>query len=336
LDRFQSLDAIRERYLTKLRRFIRSTLTWLINTDLKPGRLLLALHSDISVDMMSATGKFRTCDRDRTTRLLKHIDQSYNQACYATLAVWYVLKNCEGVITEPFKIEVLLPKLNKAYESVSKRASRNKEPTPKNDVLQWLHLSCLYLICNEKFGEDKNRQPVDGFIASGLDRQDVTRTQQRFEKYVARLKTSQIESYSTEHEELERVLLLAEELGLDRIPTPFTSSLASSRAAQTRRRISDRRRTTVFKPGPKPWKGGRTTSNGPWELFCTNHQSFLRVAEDSDVRAGRDRLFEFLTSDHSFMTSWDRSDSNMIGKWWDFEPSSVICATLLDLKVEGK
>jgi hypothetical protein len=77
-------------------------------------------------------------------------------------------------------------------------------------------------------------------------------------------------------------------------------------------------------------------SHGPWELLCTNHQSFLRVTDDSNIRAARDRLFEFLMSDYSFMTSWDRADSDMIGKWWDVEPVSVICATLLDLKLDGR
>jgi hypothetical protein len=329
------LDEIRKAYLTELRHFIRSSLIWLINTEMKPGRLLLALKSDAPVELIAAAAQLRKCDTNRAS-LSKSIDQTYNQACYAMLAVWYVMKNCPVVITDPFKSKILLPQLNKAYEAVQKRASRDKEPTPKNDVLQWLHLSCLFLICNETFETNESGEQIDGFAASQLDRQDVIRTQQKFEKYVSRLKTAQIESYSIEHEELERVLLLAEELGLDAIQTPLTSSLAISRAAHTRQRLLQRRRTTIFKPGPKPWKGARITSNGPWELLCTNHQSFLRVADDSDVRAGRDRLFEFLTADYSFMTSWDRADSDMIGKWWNFEPASVICATLLDLKVEGK
>jgi hypothetical protein len=264
-----------------------------------------------------------------------NFDQSYNQACYATLAVWYVMKHCADAIIGDFVIDILLPKLNKAYESVQKRASRDKEPTPKNDVLQWLHLCCLYLICNRKVGTNEKGENVDGFMASGLDRLELLKTQQRFEKYVSRLKTSRNEWYSIEHEELDRVILLGEEMGLDAVPTQFTFSLASSRAQQSRQRIMERKRTTKFNPGPKAWKGARATSNGPWELLCTNHQSFLRVADDSNIRAARDRLFEFMMSDYSFMTSWDRADSNIVGRWWDLEPASVICATLLDLKVEG-
>ncbi|KAH9217918.1 hypothetical protein DL95DRAFT_89415 [Leptodontidium sp. 2 PMI_412] len=334
-ERHQPLNDIRAAYLGKLLQFIRSCLVWLINTDMKPRRLLLALRSDEPPPDLE-THPSRRLERCEQNRVRMHIDQSYNQACYATLAVWYVMKHCPQAAPDDFKSKVLLPKLRRAYEAVQKRASRDKEPTPKNDVLQWLHLSCLFLICNEKFEVDNHGNPVDGFTLSDLDHQEVVRTQQKFEKYVSRLKTAQVESYSIEHEEVDRVLLLGEELGLDAIPTPFTSSLASSRALQTRKRIAQRKRTTRFNPGPRTWKGSRVTSNGPWELLCTNHQGFLKVADDASIKAARDRLFEFLVSDYSFMTSWDRADSNMVGKWWDVESVSVICATLLDLRFEGK
>ena len=334
MQRFRSLDDIRISYLGKLRQFIRSSLVWLINTDMKPGKLLLALRSsDAPIDFETQPSeRLQQCEKNRVRMA---IDPSYNQACYATLTVWYVMKHCSEAITGDFMIDVLLPKLNRAYESVQKRASRDKEPTPKNDVLQWLHLCCLFLICNGKVGINEKGEDVDGFVASGLDRQEFLKTQQKFEKYVSRLKTSQIESYSLEHEELDRVILLGEELGLVDIPTQFTLSLAKSRVAQTRKRIAERKRTTRFRPGPKAWKGSRVTSNGPWELLCTNHQSFLSVADESNIKAAKDRLFEFMMSDYSFMASWDRADITMVGKWWDFEPTSVICATLLDMKIEG-
>lgn len=277
--------------------------------------------------------RLKRCEENRVW--MSH-DQSYNQACYATLAVWYAIKHCPQAVDDIFKSQILLPKLHRAFEVVQKRASRDKEPTPKNDVLQWFHLCCFYLLCNEKFRLSSDEEAMDGFTASGLDAHEVLKTQQRFEKYVSRLKTSQIETYSIEHEELDRVILLGEELGLDAIPTQFTASLASSRVLQTRRRLIERKRTTKFNPGPASWKNSRKTSNCPWELLATNHQSFLRIADDADVKSARERLFEFMMSDYSFMTSWDHADQNMIGTWWDQEPCSVICATLIDLKNEGK
>ncbi|KAH7407184.1 hypothetical protein BKA64DRAFT_666015 [Cadophora sp. MPI-SDFR-AT-0126] len=334
-ERHKSLIDIRASYLSTLLKSITSILTWLINTDMKPRRLLLALRSDEpSPDMETQPSeRLRRCEQNRVRM---HTDQSYNQACYATLAVWYVMKHCPQATPDNFMSEILLPRLARAYEAVQKRASRDKEPTPKNDVLQWLHMSCLFLICNERFGMDDSGAAIDGFALSRLDRQELVRTQQKFEKYVSRLKTAQVESYSIEHEELDRVLLISEELGLDAVPTSYTASLALSRATQSRKRILQRQRTTRFNPGPRTWKGSRVTSNCPWELLCTNHQGFLRVTDDANIKAARDRLFEFLMSDYSFMTSWDRADGNMVGKWWDLEPVSVICATLLDLKFEGK
>ncbi|PBP23734.1 hypothetical protein BUE80_DR005413 [Diplocarpon rosae] len=334
-ERLMPLHDMRAAYLAELGGFIRSSLVWLIKTDMKPRRLLLALGSEEPPADMETRPSLRL-QRCEQNRVRMRTDRSYNQACYATLAIWYVMKHCPKAVTDDFRSKILGPKLEKAYEVVQKRASRDKEPTPKNDVLQWLHLSCLFLICNEHFGTDSDGDQVTGFTLSGLDSQDVIKTQQRFEKYVSRFKASQAESYSIENEELDRVLLLMEELGLDAVPTPFTGSLASSRAAQSRKRIKQRKRTTRYNPAPKTWKGSRVTSNGPWELLCTNHQGFLRVTDESNVKAAKERLYEFMLSDYSFMASWDRADGDMVGKWWDVEPVSVICATLLDLKSEGK
>jgi hypothetical protein len=307
----------------------------MINTEMKPSKLILPLESrHDQMDMEThPSERLAQCERDRISMSQ---DQMYNQACYATLAVWYVIKNCPEAMDDDLKSQVILPKLPRAFEVVQKRSSRDKAPTPKNDVLQWFHLSCFYLICNEKFQVAAGGEAVDGFTASGFDAHEVLKTQQKFEKYVSRLKTSQIESYSVEHEELHRVILLGEELGLDAVPTQFTASLASSRALQTRRWLAERKRTTSFNPGPASWKSSQVTSNGPWELLATNHQSFLRITDDTNVTAARNRLFEFMLSDFTFMTSWDYADKNMIGSWWNQEPGSVITATLLDLRSEGK
>lgn len=334
LDLFQSLDNIKTAYLSKVRRLIESTLVWLVRSDLRPRRLLFALRSDAPPADVETQPSMRLI-RCEQNRVKMNADQSYNQACYATLAVWYVIAKCPEAAPADFQRLVLRPQLKQAFDAVQKRASRDKEPTPKNDVLQWLHISCLLLTCNEQFIAENSYKSMDGFDSSGLDRQEVIRTQQRFEKYVTRFKTNQADSYSVDQEQLDRLLLLGQELCLNAIPTQFTSSLATSRANQARQRIYERKRTTRFNPGPTTWKGARVTSNGPWELLCTNHQSFLRIADVADVKAARQRLFEFLLADYSFMASWDRSDVNMVGKWWDIEPASVICATLLDLKTEG-
>lgn len=330
LDKIRSLDNMRELYLVKLRKHVRAILTWLIETDLRPRQLLLALKIDRNPDLVSEISAERidSCNRLRES---VNVDRSYNQACFASLAVWYVMKYCPQAITEELKSQTLLPQLKHAYTAIEKRRSRSQEdPTPKNDVLQWFHLCCLQMILRQPVG-----QASDGYEASGLDPAEITKVQHKFQKYVTRLKTNQKVPYSSEHEEMDRLVLLGEELDLAMIENPYTSSLASARAAETRLRLAERARTTKFNPGPKAWKSSRMTSTAPWELSFLNHHSYLYITDDANVRASRDRCFDFVLSDYSFMTSWDRADFNMVGSWWDIEPLSVFSATLLDLKTEG-
>jgi hypothetical protein len=332
LDKICSLDEMRVTYLVKLQRHIRAVLIWLIETDLRPRQLLLPLKIERGPEVAEYHVSSARIQHCREQRESVNVDRSYNQACFASLAVWYVMRYCPQAITEDLKSEILLPQLKKAYTSVEKRRTRGQEdPTPKNDVLQWFHLCCLLLILREPVGQDP-----DGYAAAGLDRDAMIKSQLKFQKYVTRLKTKQTEPYSSEDEEMDRLVLLGEELGLQTLETPYTASLAEARAKQTRARIEERERTTRFNPGPKAWKSSRITSTGPWELSLLNHHSSLRITKGDNVRPCRDRCFGFVLSDYTFMTSWDRADYNMIGTWWDLEPLSVFSATILDLKSEGK
>ncbi|KAM0809294.1 hypothetical protein AB5N19_09637 [Seiridium cardinale] len=143
--------------------------------------------------------------------------------------------------------------------------------------------------------------------------------------------------YSSKHEELDRVVLLGEELGLQSLDREAAASAhIVSRARQTKARLEARRRTPRFNQGPTAWNARHEPLNSPWELVCTNHELYLRIASESNIESVRQRVFEFMTSDYSFMASWDISDGDMIAKWWDFEPGAIICATIIDLKTEGR
>ena len=322
---------MRTSYLAKLRQHIRSVLIWLIETDLRPRQLLLPLRikrNPESIDNYVSAARIQHCTEQRES---VNVDRSYNQACFASLAVWYVMRYCPQAINTELRTEILLPQLEKAYTSVEKRRTRGQEdPTPKNDILQWFHLCCLLLILQQPVGQDP-----DGYAASGLKRDAVIRSQLKFQKYVTRLNTKQNEPYTSEHEEMDRLVLLGEELDLQTLRNTFTAGLAEARARQTRERIEGRERTTKFSPGPKAWKTSRVTSSGPWELSFLNHHSYLRIAKGDTIRSSRDRCFNFMLADYTFMTSWDRADFNVVGSWWDLEPLSVFSATILDLKSEG-
>jgi hypothetical protein len=283
--------------------------------------------------------RFKHCSSQRS---LVKVDTSYNQACFVTLALWYVMKHHPEAITEDFKIQLILPALGKLYKSGETQDSRGEnDSTAKNDVLQWFHLSCMLLICQESFGQGSNGREIDGFAASGLTRQEISKSQERCEKSITRLRKSKTETYSVEDEEVDRLFLLEEELGFQAL-RPASSSLIIARAKTTRAKIAERKLTTRFNPGPRPSKLGdnsRVVSNGPWELSCLNHHTLLRTTLDRSseisVQTARHACFQFLLSDYSFISSWDRSDKAMIEKWWNFETGSVICATLLDLKTAG-
>jgi hypothetical protein len=271
-------------------------------------------------------------------------DNSYDQTCFVTLTVWFVMKYCPEAVTAEFKTQFILPALGKFYSSEDIQDYRGEnDSTPKNNVLQWFHLSCLILICQENFGKDINNQDIDGFAASRLSRQEISRSQEQREKSITRLRKSKTETYSSEDEEVDRLFLLAEELGFQSLRSQASSSLAVARARQTRIKVSERKPTTRFHPGPRPSKAGdsfHVVSNGPWELSCLNHHTLLRatldLSSEISVQSCRDACFEFLLSDYTFMLSWDRADKAMIERWWDLETGSIICATLLDLKTAGE
>lgn len=300
----------------------------------------------LPVDVNGQVGNMNSgisSERAKHNRALIKIDSSFDQVCFVTLTVWFVMKRCPEAITPAFKTQIILPALRKLYFRIDRQDSQDEsDSTPKTNVLQWLHLSCFILICQESFGKDGNSQDIDGFAASGLKRQDISRSQERCEKSITRLRKSKSEIYSAEDEEVDRLFLVAEEFDFQSLPSQASSSLAIARARQTRAKVAERKPTTRFHPGPKPHKPGDTSqviSNGPWELSCLNHHTILRTTLDRSfdvsIQESRDACFEFLMSDYSFMSSWDRADKTMIERWWDFETGCVVCATLLDLKAAG-
>lgn len=315
---------------------MRSVLIWILKESLDVNKFLLPLAAR-NYELLKKSPRGGACFVNREFII---VDRSRNHTCFATMAVWYVMKHCPEAITPDFKTRILLSELKHIFTAGDRQESKGeKESTPKNDVLQWYHWSCLSLICQESF--DQDGKAIDGYTASGLSRRKIARSQEFCEKIVKRLRKSQPGPYSLEDEEVDRLFLLGEdELGLR---STTSVSLAAARAAQTKTRLAERKRTSTFNPGPKESILGKSlylTSNAPWELAFLNHHSLLRISSensaDISTRRSRDTCFEFVLSDYTFMTSWDRANSGMIGTWWDLEPSSVICATIVDLKINGE
>lgn len=177
LDKLCPLNDMRVAYLAKLRQHICAVFIWIIETDLRPRQLLLPLKIERGPEVGEYHVSSARIQHCREQRESFNVDKCYNQACFASLAVWYVMKYCPQAMTEDLKSEILLPQLKKAYTSVEKRWTRGQEdPTAKNDVLQWFHLCCLLLILREPVGPNP-----DGYAAAGLDPDKMIKSQQKFQ-----------------------------------------------------------------------------------------------------------------------------------------------------------
>ena len=150
------------------------------------------------------------------------------------------------------------------------------------------------------------------------------------------------DSYSAEDEIVDRLALLADELVFDLGVSKKVADFAKNSAKQAAKKILKREGTRTFNPGVTKTKSSQARIHAPWELASLNHHSLLHVGSempkevDSEhVDIAKQSCFQFLSSDHSFLASWDRSRKNMFGEWWDYEVSSIICSTLISLRAKG-
>ena len=334
-----SLDRIRDDYLKMIRNRILEVLVWVLKADNTTGRLLLPIakgHNELNTIRNNIRRSSYESMRDTIKR-----DKSYNQAYFQSLTVWYVMKHCERAITTHFKSKVLLPELEKLVEDDDeKRKYEDRVSTAKSDILQWFRFRCLDLMCRQPLDEGGNLLWNTKLVKL---KSDIHRSEAECKKFVLRLRESRGGPDSISDEEIDRLYLLGEELfdfqtlAHDQSP----ADLAQARAVEAQQRIESRNSTSHFNPGPKSGNDlTRAPCHAPWELNCLNHHSALKAAlwskELDDLGDRRNNVFQFILSDHTFMATWERAENSMIGKWWDMEPASVICATLIDLKNRGK
>jgi hypothetical protein len=151
-----------------------------------------------------------------------------------------------------------------------------------------------------------------------------------------------LDSYSAEDETVDRLALLADELVFTLGVPKKDADFAKNSAKQAAKKVSKRERTRTFNPGVAETKSGQTRIHAPWELACLNHHSLLHLesempkeVDSEHIEIAKQNCFQFLSSDHSFLATWDRSRKNMFGEWWDYEVSSIICSTLIGLRAKG-
>jgi hypothetical protein len=141
-----------------------------------------------------------------------------------------------------------------------------------------------------------------------------------------------LDTYFMQDEMIDRLALLSDDLGLD---TPSKGSETSCRQLALKR-IKDRKPTEELYSSQ-----AETSSWEPWELKCLNHHNRWVASWLPDRRAAalgndKENCFEFLQPDFNFVASWDRSNSYTVEEWFDVETSSVICATLVAIKMASE
>jgi hypothetical protein len=304
------------------------SLLWMAKAEVKREKILLPIAPE-----RASTGAMMNQHSGRERVVA--IDSSYNQACFTRIAIWYTIRNGKKWLTPEFYSFILLHGIEN--ENLPQAAGGNgssgleKESTPKNDVLSWYDMSCLLLLWQELYPE-----------AESLELEQIHDAQEYREKIAKRLRKKQSGPYSMEDEELDRLFLLGDELGLQN-RSDTSATLVKARVEETRTKISDRKPTKIFNCGPQAEnvrRSPRLISNAPWELALLNHHTLLQTtlytAEDQSQSQSRDACFQFFLSDYTFMVSWDRADKSMIAKWWDIEPGAIVCSTLIDKIQQGK
>ncbi len=297
-----------------MKNHIRRLTTWLIMVIFEKRSILLPT--------LYGRSTRHATDTDKHAALVDALD-----ACYRAMTIWYVLKYCPDILPlENDGIILLLKEQVKRFDTLDNLdgiKSKREDSSLKAALLLWYRRSCILQIQ----------------ILLGLETGDVFEVHdmaKRAVKLSGKARQVPTDSYSADDELIDRLALLGEEL----LPKSARGREESDICArEARNRILQRTKTNTFNPGTTKLKSGRVRTTAPWELSCLSHHSRLRVAvyrpEEVDIKAAKDECFDFLSSDFTFLPTWDGSKKAMFSQWWDYDVSSIVCATLLDLKIKG-
>ena len=239
---------------------------------------------------------------------------SWQTACFHAITIYYIISHCPEVGNRTLSDFSLWKNIQNLYI-----ARLPREAESKTVLLQWYHSFCLSGLLKKL-----QRQ----LLPDGPESQYISYLERLSARLVRLSQKSQPNLYSAKDGEIDELLLIHGELVLE-----DPSLIFSLEALQSK--IERRLPTTVINPGFTSSKSTSSTEP-PWELFCSNHHTALKLAielaDDSDLKSSMQACLEFLLTDYSFTPTWDRSRVDMTEQWWDMDMSSMICATFLDSK----
>jgi len=264
------------------------------------------------------TGRHGEYDYGRFRRF-EHFNRF--ELCYRAMAIWYIMQKFPEILDTRCR-QTLTDQIRKVEILDDAPSRRDGDSDLKFVLLVWYFGSCISGI------SDQLNLPIKG-------ESSVQAQARKAMKLSKKTRDSATDSYSADYELVDRLGLLAAEM-FPESANPGMLNAAKVCSDQAQHRILQRSKTIIFNAGTTKSKTTRNPS--PWELGCLSHHNLLRTglyqSEDFDIKAAKDACFEFLSSDYSFLPTWDSSRWKTFYQWWDVDVSSIVCATLLDLKIK--
>jgi hypothetical protein len=261
--------------------------------------------------------------------------EDQEQKWYCALIIWYMLNQN----IEIFQEEVVKEKLWKSLPNFDAMKNEDSESgTASLDdsatcFLRWYHSHSFVKICQKLKEEDPNRfQSLDINVQKHQILADMW--QIKAEKSLRLFGQGRL-LYHPLDQKVANLSALCDEISIRN--TPLTQGKGSS-ILYTRDLIRHRPDTMILSPGRSGivrWDSEHNIRSviprpGPWELNCLNHLISVSLGVTSKPEDCISACKEFMLSDYMFMTTFDQTNANGVGQWWDLDTSSMICYTILD------
>jgi hypothetical protein len=266
----------------------------------------------------------------------KHQDpKPRDQKWYCVLIIWFMLNQHSGIFQENDGREQLWGSLPifASFKNEDSDTGTSALDDCSMCFLRWYHSHSFVKICQSLKEQDPGR-----FLKLDIDlakHQRLASTWQiKAEKSLRLFGQGRLRYHSLNYE-VASLCVLSDEIMIPN--TPITRQKGSS-ITYAKALIKHRNDTNTLSPGRSTimrWDSEHTIRSvvprpGPWELNCLGHHIPLSLGITSHAEDCLTACKEYLLSDYTFMGTWDQSKANAIGEWWDIDPSSIICNTLLN------
>lgn len=260
---------------------------------------------------------------------------------YIMIALWFVAKNFLG---QDFNWGDSWSRLKKKTRSIVDEINFHISERTELPLLQWYHHESILKLVQYK---RLHKTWANGdTISRSKSHDDLRVAKEKVYRLrnaalaAATAKLSSIAPYSLGDEIFDRLAFIVYELGFDDPESPCTV------ASLSKKRVKERQFTKSINPG---WLPPHIDGyiDGPWEVHALCHHSrlmSLSLDEDDpedwrttqqrieEIETYKMRLCQFVNSEATLTSCWDRSPLQARTGWLNSEASAVVASTLLDLQ----